>query len=63
LAAVESFLPRLVVEEPDRARLRGLVRQRRRAWADPLPAEVADRLDEALTRAVAAPLRGRMAPA
>ena len=55
LAAVESFLPRLVVEESDRARLRGLVRRRRRMWADPLPDEIADRLDSALASADAAP--------
>lgn len=55
LAAVESFLPRLVVEESDRARLRGLVRRRRRMWADPLPDEIADRLDGAPARADVAP--------
>ena len=42
-------------------RLRGLVRRERRTWADPLPADVADRLDDALARATAAPSRGRMA--
>jgi len=61
LAAVESFLPLLVVEESDRARLRGLVRHRRRTWADPLPDRVADRLDGALARTAAAPSGGRMA--
>ena len=60
LAAVESFLPRLVVEESDRARLRGLVRRRRRMWADPLPDEIADRLDSALASADAAPSGERM---
>jgi hypothetical protein len=61
LTAVELFLPRLVVEESDRARLRGLVRQRRRTWADPLPDDVADRLDDALAHASAAPPRERTA--
>jgi hypothetical protein len=61
LAAVESFLPLLVVDESDRARLRGLVRRQRRTWADPLPDNVADRLDNALVRAAAAPSTGRMA--
>ena len=60
LPAVESFLPRLVVEESDRARLRGLVRRSRRTWADPLPPHVADRLDDALAHAAAAPPGGRI---
>jgi hypothetical protein len=58
LAAVETFLPLLVVEESDRARLRGLVRRKQRVWADPLPTRVAVRLDTALTRVEVVP-RGR----
>jgi hypothetical protein len=45
LAAVETFLPLLVVEETDRGRLRGLVREMRHRWEDPLQEEVADRLE------------------
>ena len=60
LTAVELFLPRLVVEESDRARLRGLIRRRRRTWADPLPPHVANRLDGVLARATAAPRGGRI---
>jgi hypothetical protein len=60
LEAVESFLPRLVVEEKDQARLRGLVRRQRRLWADPLPANIADRLDECLTSVTVVPRAGRV---
>jgi hypothetical protein len=48
LAAVEAFLPLLVVEESDRGRLRGLVREMRNRWEDPLPEEVADRLEDVI---------------
>jgi len=50
LAAVEAFLPLLVVEESDRGRLRGLVKEMRHRWEEPLPGLVADRLDDALVR-------------
>jgi hypothetical protein len=60
LEAVESFLPRLVVEEKDQARLRGLVRRQRRLWVDPLPAKIADRLDERLTSVTVVPRSGRV---
>ena len=48
LAAVEAFLPRLVKEESDRGRLRGLVRQMRHRWEDPLAEDVADRLEDVI---------------
>lgn len=48
LATIETLLPLLVVEESDRARLRGLVRQMRNRWEDRLPVAVADRLDNSL---------------
>jgi len=60
LDAVCSFLPLLVVEESDRARLRGLVRRKRRVWADPLPPDVADRLDEALLQSTVVPRGGKV---
>jgi hypothetical protein len=57
LAAVEAFLPLLVVEESDRGRLRGLVREMRHQWEDPLHEEVADRLEDVI--AGIRPVRGR----
>jgi hypothetical protein len=45
LAALEVFLPLLVVEESERSRLRGLVGEMRLRWEDPLPAAAADRLE------------------
>jgi hypothetical protein len=48
LAAVEAFLPLLVKEESDRGRLRGLVRQMRHRWEDPLAEDVADRLEDVI---------------
>jgi hypothetical protein len=60
LEAVVSFLPRLVVEEKDQARLRGLVRRQRRLWADPLPADIADRLDECLASVTVIPRGGKV---
>ena len=51
LAAVEGFLPRLIVERSDQAMLMSLVDRRLRAWADPLKPEVADRLNAVITGA------------
>ena len=44
LDAVERFLPRLITEQSDQAMLRSLIGRKRRAWADPLRPDVADRL-------------------
>ncbi|MCO1659311.1 hypothetical protein [Pseudonocardia humida] len=63
LGAVESFLPLLVVEQSDRARLRALVRRKQRMWADPLPADVAARLDAALVAAASVPREVKVVPA
>lgn len=49
LAAVEAALTRLVREETDRARLRGLVRHMQHRWEDPLADGVAQRIDAVLT--------------
>ena len=48
LPAVESFLPLLIKEESDRGRLLGLLNRMRVAWADPVSADVADRLEEVI---------------
>jgi hypothetical protein len=48
LTAVESILPFLVREPWDRAQLRSLVERRRRAWADALSPDIADRLKAVL---------------
>ncbi len=51
LPAVEAFLPLLIKDESDRDRLLGLLHRMRGAWADPLSAEVADRLAEVIVGA------------
>lgn len=48
LDALLELLPALVIDEDDRRRLEFAVRRRRKRWADPLPDDVADRLDDAL---------------
>ena len=48
LAVLVDWLPSLVEDESDRARLLDLVRRRRFAWADPLHPDVAERLAETL---------------
>ncbi len=60
-SAVATALTRLVEEEPDRARLRGLVRHMHHRWEDPLDEHVAQRLDTLLKAIVLEP--GRKVPA
>jgi hypothetical protein len=48
LTELERFLPVVIADEADRARLLHLVRRLRRSWADPLPPDIADRLEAAL---------------
>jgi len=50
LTELERFLPVVIADEADRARLLHLVRRHRRSWADPLPPGIADRLEAALDR-------------
>jgi hypothetical protein len=50
LTELERFLPVVIADEADRARLLHLVRRLRRTWADPLPPGIADRLEAALNR-------------
>lgn len=52
LAALESFLPRLVEDRSGAARLHSLVSRKRTAWADPLRSDVADRLISVIATAV-----------
>ena len=48
LTALVEFLPRLVEGPGDADRLRHLITERRRDWAEPLRSDVADALDNAL---------------